>query len=258
MRVMSYFDNISVILVNPHGSMNIGMAARAMKNCGITRLKLVDPIKFKPNDTYMMAVGAKDIVDSALHFKNLTDALKNETCSAAFSRRMTKDRIPYYSLSEITSTLIKRAKKGTLALVFGSEADGLTREDLYQCDFRVYIPTSESFGSLNLAQAVILACYELFKKRGQADFCSGRACSADHDKASFTATFFVDQKTIKPMLNDLEKLLSEIGYDSKHEGKLCKKIIQAFKEICGRAGLRKKDVNMFLGIFSQVRKNIDL
>lgn len=238
-------SNISVILVNPSGSMNIGMAARAMKNFGITRLRLVDPVAFKPSQAYMMAVGAKDLVDGAEHFKKLSDALRDITCSVAFSRRMTKERAPYYSLEDTSDTIMKRASKGRIALVFGSEADGLTRDELYQCDFRVYIETSESFGSLNLAQAVLLACHELFKKRGQAAFPFPK-----------NEEFFADKKTVKPMLIDLEKLLVEIGYDSKSDTKLRKKIVQAFTEICGRAGLRPKDVNMFLGIWSQIRKNL--
>lgn len=233
-------NNISVILVKPAGSMNIGMAARAMKNCGIINLKLVSPIYFKQKEAHMMAVGAKDVVDSSIHYRTLAEALADETCSFAFSRRMAKDREPYYSLDEAGPVMTKRALKGKLALVFGNEADGLTKDELYRCDFRVYIPTSETFGSLNLAQAVLLACFEIFRKTQ-----APRTRSED---------FFAPNSEIKPMLDSLSRLLSEIGYNTKHEGKLRKKIRQAFAEIVGRAGLRHKDVNMFLGIFSQVRK----
>lgn len=239
---MPILDNIYVILVNPSGSMNIGMAARAMKNFDITHLRLVAPVEFKQNQAYMMAVGAKDIVDNAERFQKLSDALKDISCSVAFSRRMTKERAPFYSLDEISMKLAERAQNGRLGLVFGREADGLTREELYQCDFRTYIPTSASFGSLNLAQAVLIACQEIFKRSA--------------DSKITTENFFEDQRTVGPMLNDLEKLLFEIGYNRRGDTKLREKIIQAFKEICGRAGLRKKDVNMFLGIWSQIRKNL--
>ncbi len=67
--------HISVILVNPHGSRNIGMAARAMKNFDITSLALIDPVNFKVREAHEMACGAKDIVDAAPRFKSLGEAL---------------------------------------------------------------------------------------------------------------------------------------------------------------------------------------
>lgn len=222
--------------------MNIGQAARAMNNSEITRLKLVDPEKFHKQDAYMMACNSRHIVDEALYFDSLEKALEDETCSFAFSRRTAKNRVPYYSLEEMIPEIVKRANKGNVTLVFGREADGLTREELYQCDYRVYIPTSEKCGSLNLAQAVLIACHEIFKA-------SGRFKEEEKD-------FFADNKTINPMLKDLDKLLIEIGYNYKSDIPLRKKIIQNHKEIFGRAGLQVRDVNMFLGIFSKIRSNL--
>jgi len=235
-------ENISVILVEPSGPMNIGMAARAMKNCGITRLKLVAPVAYRPDKAYMMACSAKDVVDNAGIFGTLKEALKGETCSVALSRRMTRTRAPYYRLEEILPRLSERAKRGGIALVFGREADGLTREELYECDYRVSIRTSKKFGSLNLAQAVLLACHSFFM-------------AADVDKETVN-DFFASNEETAPMFEDFAKLLIEIGYDHAGDVKLRQKIVQAFKETCGRAGLRRKDVNMFLGIWSQIRKSI--
>lgn len=218
------------------------MAARAMKNCGITRLKIVAPENYQQKQALMMACGAKDLVNNAHFFDTLPKALADESCSVAFSRRMTMERAPFYSLEEVVPTICKRSSAANCALVFGSEADGLTCEELYQCDYRVYIPTSESFGSMNLAQAVLIACYEFFR--------ASKEYKVEENE------FFADQKTIKPMLIDFTKLLVEIGYNYPGDAKLRKKIVQAFKEICGRAGLRPKDVNMFLGIWGQVRKAI--
>ncbi|MBI2341796.1 MAG: RNA methyltransferase [Deltaproteobacteria bacterium] len=234
-------DNFSVTLVEPQGSLNIGMVARAMKNCGINKLKLVNPVKYNQTEAYRMACFAKDVVDGAGFFTDLKDALADETCSVAFTRRLSKTRKPHYELEEIAPVLAKRVKKGRVALVFGREDDGLTNDELYQCDFRVHIPTFEPYGSLNLAQAVLIACYEIFRK----------SYNLKLDKADM----FVDQKELRPMLASLDDMLIKIGYDDDG-GKLRKKIMQAFKEICGRSGLRRKDVNMFLGIWSRVRKSI--
>ncbi len=261
--------NISVILVNPHGSRNIGMAARAMKNFDITNLALVDPVNFKVREAHEMACGAKDIVDAAPRFKSLGEALADSTCSFAFSRRMAKKRIPYYSMEEALPHIMERSGKGKISLVFGREADGLTREELYQCDYRVYIHTSREWGSLNLAQAVLLACHEIFRSvchcertlvseaisRDQLNSGDRHAplCGARDDTAS---EFFAPRDEVTVMLKDFQKLLIEIGYTGSTDEKLRKKIVQAFGEIVGRAGLRHKDVNMFLGLWSQVRKNL--
>ncbi len=260
--------NISVILVNPHGSRNIGMAARAMKNFDITSLALIDPVNFKVREAHEMACGAKDIVDAAPRFKSLGEALADSTCSFAFSRRMAKKRIPYYSLQEALPHIIDRSKKGKISLVFGREADGLTREELYQCDYRVYIPTSNEWGSLNLAQAVILVCYEIFHSLCHCEERSDEAIPCDQlisrdrhaplrgARDDTASEFFAPHSEVEVMLKDLQKLLIEIGYTGSTDEKLRKKIVQAFGEIVGRAGLRHKDVNMFLGLWSQVRKNL--
>jgi tRNA/rRNA methyltransferase len=258
-------QNISVILVNPKGSRNIGMAARAMKNFDITSLVLVDPVNFKLREAHEMACGAKDVVDSAARFNGLSEALSGFTCSFAFSRRMAKNRIPYYSLQEALPRIAERSRKGKISLVFGREADGLTREELYQCDYRVYIPTSNEWGSLNLAQAVILVCYEIFcnnerrHPRERGDLVNSRDSRfRGNDMARYdnVSGFFAPRSEVASMLKDLQRLLIEIGYTGSTDEKLRKKIVQAFGEIVGRAGLRHKDVNMFLGLWSQVRKNL--
>jgi TrmH family RNA methyltransferase len=234
-------DNFSVTLVNTQGPLNIGMVARAMKNCGMNRLKLVNPVNYKQAEAYRMACFAKDVVDSAEFFTDLKDALADEACSVAFTRRLSKTRKPHYELEKIAPVLAGRVKKGNVTLVFGREDDGLTNDELYQCDFRVHIPTFEPHGSLNLAQAVLIACYEIFRKNYNLKL----------DKTDM----FVDQKELRPVLASLDEMLIKIGYDDDG-GRLRKKIMQAFKEICGRGGLRRKDVNMFLGIWSRVRKAI--
>lgn len=232
--------NITVVLVEPQGWLNVGMVARAMKNCGMEELRIVNPKKYKKDEAHKMACFAKDIIDKMDVYPTLPDALSDISTSVAFARRVSKDRAPYYYLNEISDELAKRNKKGKMAFVFGRETDGMTNEEIHQCDLRVAIPTCEPHGSLNLAQAVLLACYEMFRKSG----------SAKREKAEF----FVTQAEMRPMIVDFDKLMSEIGYDDRDEGQLRKKITGAFKDICGRAGLKNKEVNMFRGIWAKVRE----
>jgi TrmH family RNA methyltransferase len=245
LEIRAMLSNVLVVLVEPQGPMNVGMAARAMKNCAITSLRLVAPVKYSPEKAHMMACSAKDIVNSADIFPNLSSALEDTTCSFAFTRRLTKNRTPYYSLQEALPHMTRHAARGKTALVFGRETDGLTRDELFRCDFRVYIPTSKKFGSLNLAQAVLLACHSLFM-----------ASAEEHDMVP-QDEFHADQTAVKPMLDNIARLLLEIGYTNASDVKLRRKIIQALKEIFGRSGLRTKDVNMFHGLCTQVRKAIE-
>lgn len=232
--------NVTIILVEPQGSLNIGMAARAMANCGARDLRLINPLKYKKEEALRMACFAKNIVNNLKIFPSLESAMADISCSAAFTRRVSKDRAPYYYLKEAVPILTRRLAKGCLALVFGRETDGLTNDEIYQCDYRVSIPMSEPDGSLNIAQAVLIACYELFKKTP----------GAKREKKGF----FAPGSQIMPIVKDFDKLMFEIGYDDRDKGKLRQKIVRSFKDIIGRAGLKPKEVNMFLGIWAQVRK----
>jgi TrmH family RNA methyltransferase len=213
-----------------------------MKNCGFSDLRIVNPQKYKKDEAYKMACFAKDIVDKMEFYPTLLMALADISTSVAFARRVSKTRAPYYYLDEISKELVKRNKKGRMAFVFGRETDGLTNDEIHQCDLRVSIPTCEPNGSLNLAQAVLLACYEIFKK----------SSSAKREKKEF----FVAQSEMRPMIADFDKLMFEIGYDDRDEGQLRGKITAAFKDICCRAGLKEKEVNMFYGIWASVREVI--
>ena len=234
--------NVTIILVEPQGPLNIGMVARAMANCGIYDLRLVNPVKYKKEEALRMACFAKDIVNNLKTFPILESALADASCSAAFTRRVSKDRAPYYYLKEAVPILLRRLAKGRLALVFGRETDGLTNDEIYQCDWRVSIPTSEPDGSLNLAQAVLIACYELFKKTP----------GAEREKKEF----FAPHSETSVVIRDFDKLMFEIGYDDQDSGKLRQKIVRAFKDITGRAGIKPKEINMFLGIWAQIRKSM--
>ena len=242
--MMRPLDNVCVVLCDPSGSMNIGQTARAMKNCDITDLRIVAGKKINIGEAHMMAMSAKDIVDSAKRFDTLPEAVADCTCALAMSRRVVRTRAPFYSIEEMAPKVIERAAKGKVALVFGSERDGLSHEQVYQCDYRVYIPTSETYGSLNLAQAVVLTCHRVFSAYRETQ-------PVKKDE------FFAPRSEVEVMLNDFEKMLSEIGYNHRGDVRLRAKIMQATKEIYGRAGLRHKDVNMLIGIFAQIRKAIE-
>src|SRR6266702_2647096 len=154
---------ITVILVESQGPGNVGMVCRAMKNMGLTDLRLVNPCPLDHPDAAMYAVSAKDILASASLFPTLAEALADCPLSVATTRRHGKYRQEISSPEEISEKLHQQLGSNRAALVFGREDSGLTTEEVALCRWQSTIPTADEYGSLNLAQAVLIFCYELFK-----------------------------------------------------------------------------------------------
>ncbi len=155
-------QNIRVVLVNTSHPGNIGGAARAMKNMGLSRLVLVDPVEFPSSEAVARASGATDILDAVRVVGTLEEALVG--CSVVLGTSARDRRIPWPLLDprESGATCIRQAEQGgEVALVFGREYAGLTNEELQRCHFHVHIPSDPQFSSLNLAAAVQVLAYEV-------------------------------------------------------------------------------------------------
>src|SRR6185369_7549638 len=156
--------NTFIVLVEPQSPGNIGMVCRAMKNMGLFRLRLVKGCdRFHP-ESLKFAVAARDLLESAEVFPDLAAALADCTITAGTTRRHGKYRQEILSPPELAGVF--REQAGTdcrAAIVFGREDSGLTTDELSLCRWHATIPTAEEYGSLNLAQSVLLFCYELGK-----------------------------------------------------------------------------------------------
>ncbi len=152
-------ENINIVLVEPMYPGNIGMVCRAMKNMAIENLRIVKGCdRFAP-ESLKFAVGAKDLLEKAKIFNSLNEAIADCELSVATTRRTGKYRQELVNSDKI-SKVVEGNKK--IAFVFGREDSGLTTEEISLCGIHATIATSE-FGSLNLAQAVLIFCYEVFK-----------------------------------------------------------------------------------------------
>lgn len=154
-----------VVLVRPRDPNNIGAAARAMANFGLSDLRVVEPFAVAWREA-TSAVCAEDIMAAAHQFNSLDEALADTTYSFAATalrnRNLEQPIITSHQLSESVS----RLPHGKIALVFGNEKTGLSGEDIERCRAVLNIPTVAKQPSINLAQAVILTCYELSKNAG--------------------------------------------------------------------------------------------
>ncbi len=155
-------DNIAIVLVNPKYPENIGSAARAAWNMGITRIIIV--ADEYPDHARMVKLATHNslpLINSMEFHENLSDALKPFSKIIGTTARKGRHRGQGNSPRDIMNILLPLLPENQIAFLFGAEDRGLTNEDLKYCQLRSAIPTSD-FSSLNLAQAVAIHCYEIF------------------------------------------------------------------------------------------------
>ncbi len=162
MTPQARLDNITVILNKPRYPENIGAAARAACNMGIKQLVVVDPENFDIDRILTLSThAAADVVRQMDRFDDLQTALAPYHYVVGTTARLGGERQTVTSPSQMAKQLIPISGKNRIALLFGPEDRGLTNEEIRRCHLLVNIPTAQ-FSSLNLAQAVMVLCYELY------------------------------------------------------------------------------------------------
>jgi tRNA (cytidine32/uridine32-2'-O)-methyltransferase len=161
-------DRIRIVLVEPSHPGNIGGAARAMKTMGMQRLVLVNPGRYPDPQADWRAAGAMDVLDSATVVDDLAAALEGCRFVVGTSTRMRSIPWPVISAKELGGVLAEQPGETDIAILFGREDSGLSNEELQSCHVHMQIPSSDIYGSLNLAMAVQVVCYEIFQHQLQA------------------------------------------------------------------------------------------
>jgi len=163
-------ERFNVVLVSPRNPLNIGAVARAMANFGLHKLSVVAP--FDPTwREARSAVGAPQLLSDAVEAATLAEAVADCTLVVGTGtltwRKPEQPVVPLPSLAPLVNQELDRG--GRIALVFGSEKHGLTREDLSYCHLLVEIPTDPGQPSMNLGQAVAVCLYELATRAAATD-----------------------------------------------------------------------------------------
>ncbi len=157
-----------VVLVEPQLGENIGAAARAMANFGLSRLRLVKPVQGWPNEkARVMAAGADRILDGAALYDSLADAIGDCSFVLAATARNHDQAKPVVGAAEAAAEMAPRvAAREIVAIVFGRERNGLENHEVARADRILTLPVNPAFASLNLAQAIVIVAYEWFKQAG--------------------------------------------------------------------------------------------
>ncbi len=227
-------DSISIILVRPKFHENIGAVARAMKNMGLSRLKLVNGCSPLHMDAYKLASGAEDILERAEEIPTLREAISEAGYIAGMTSRGRKERYSFVTPQALMKKIIPLSVKNSIGLVFGSEREGLTNEELSLCHLYVGIPSSPSFPSLNLAQAVMVICYELYRSLMT---------------ISEPPLQLAEAEQLERMFEHMEETLTEIGFLDPHHPQ---RIVRVLRRLFGRSQMNEREVRILHGIWSQI------
>ena len=224
--------NLRIVLVEPREAGNVGAAARVMKNFGFGELWIVGEHPELLPTAGWWASGADDVLAEARFAPALQHALADAhvTVATTSSRgRTTPVDFTPQSLAEAFGSL---TESQTLALVFGREDSGLTREELLQCQRTASIPTNDAFPTMNLAQSVGVFCYEL-----------STIVPAPVPRELAPAGL------VERMHQRAEALLLEVGF--LHENNP-DRIYDDLRAMAGRADLDEREVKILLGVIRQV------
>lgn len=169
----SLLDQVRVVLYEPQKPINIAATVRAMKNMGVGALRLVRPCAYDANYIEVIAHHTRDIAERIEHFDTLDAALADCVRVAAFTGRRRAAKWPMKTPRQGAADLAEYAPDGPVGVLFGREDDGLPADAIDRAHFGVTIPTTEH-ASLNVAQAALVALYELHLAAGDATVPLGR------------------------------------------------------------------------------------
>ncbi|MEE4112706.1 MAG: RNA methyltransferase [Desulfobacteraceae bacterium] len=230
-------DNISIVLQRPRHPENIGSAARAMCNMGVTRLIVVDAAVWDDARIRRLATHeAGSVVDRVRRFDSLDEALAPFGHVVGATARLGGQRPVIRSPEILAQHLITVSRNNPVAILFGPEDRGLTNDDLKHCHQLVNIPTA-GFTSLNLAQAVMVVCYCL-------------SAAVQTAPADFTPRL-AKRVELDQMYEELTASLVEIGYLNPENPDYWMIRIRRF---FSRLSLRAGETSIIRGICRQIRR----
>lgn len=238
----------AVVLVRPREEGNVGSAARAMANMGLSELVFVDPAAALGSTARMFAVGARHVLDASRRAGSIDEALA--PYRRIIGTTSTRDRrmdTPLLTPRDLPQFLAEDPADTPTALIFGPEVGGLTNEELARAHAVVHIPCAPEQPTLNLAQAALLVIYELWIAR--LDRGSAQAAPAVLGRLPPASAFEIDG-----LLRHAEQALGEVGFarDDSFGG-----VLRDLRQLAGRAALDGREVAILRGILRRTERALE-
>lgn len=241
---MSVLHRVVVVLNKPQDQVNIAAVVRVMKNFGFVDLRLVEPVPYDPWRIEGVAHGTRDLVERIRHFDTLDAALADCVFVAAFGAKRRAHRWPVTEPRPLAATVLDKVANGLVALLFGQEDHGLPNEAIDRGHVLVRIPTTEH-ASLNVAQAVNIALYELHVAAGDAT----RDVARHKHHASLPK-----HEEWERALGDIDRALAAIAF---YRTRNPEHIMRSVRSLLNRAGPDSRELTLVRAMGIEVLRTID-
>lgn len=238
-------ENIRIVLVETFHPGNIGAVARAMKNMGLSQLTLINPRVFPDAEATSRAAGAKGLLEQAVLVNTLEEAIADCQLVIGTSARERTFDLPLMDLESAAEQMLTESPQGTIAILFGRETMGLTNQEMLSCHRHLFIEANPEYPVLNIAQAVQLVCYELWRTQRKHENIPYRdTSSAPYPRQDEMQLFF----------EHLEKVLRLTHFIiPQHEGRVLDKLKRFFQ----RARPEKSELGILRGILASVEERLN-
>ncbi len=232
-------NNITFILHKPQLSENIGACARGIKNFNFNKLFIIDPKPVFPNDKILAtSVGAKNIINKSKVFDNIELAVKNIDCVIATSARFRNKNIKHIQIEDLKKINYKKK----VGFLFGSEASGLSNNEVSYANYTLQIPTNPDFKSLNLSHSLIIIAQYV------SNIINSKKSSFNRSNKVKSAS----KKEIVAMANLCIKNLEDIDFFKTKEKKPI--MLENLRNIFYRMELSTKETRILSGVFASLGK----
>ena len=240
--LMSHADppGIRIVMLETSHPGNIGAAARAMKNMGLSQLVLVRPRCFPDPEASARASGATDVLAGARVVGTLLEGIADCGLVVATTARDRDQNVRVLDVRDAAARAVAEAARGPVAVLFGNERTGLSNDELSLAHLLLRIPTDPGYASLNLAQAVQIVCYEL------------RLASGARHQAPPPAVPLASAAEMERLYAHLQEVLDEVGFRDRTASGT--HLMERIRRFVNRAELDRNEANILRGILTAVQQ----
>lgn len=228
-----------IIMVETSHPGNLGAAARAMKNMGIKKLRLVRCVNHQDSEAYSRSSGAEDVLYQATCHNTLKDAIQDcHHVIATSGRRRTQKNPPTYCATRLPSLLKNTSNQQKIALVFGNEQNGLDNDSIQLAHWQISVPTNPEFKSLNVASCVQLICF----------LCKGNRLEMPSNESDSTVK--------QPTIDQLDSLINTVSAHAFQKGHdKAQHDVHKLRQLLFRMNPNSDEVNFLHGIIRRLIKS---
>ena len=229
-----------IILVEPQLSENVGMVARAMKNCALKELRLVNPREDHLSEKALSASSnSEEILQNAKIFTSTIEAISDLQYVLATTARHRDQTKKVFNADSGAEAIVQKISSGSkCGFIFGPERTGLRNEDVCLADAIINVPLNPEHCSLNLSQAVLLIGYEFYKTQ----------IHSNSDKLVTNHTTIADKEKVLLFCKHIEGKLNRFANYKDEQKK--EKLIINLRNIFTRSELTEQELNTLYGIIN--------